>query len=412
MWKIPLKEYRLANGMEVAVIANPIQPVVAVQLWYRVGSRNDYPGKSGLAHFLEHMMFKGTDRMREEAISIRIQEMGGECNAFTSEDATVYVCEIPSERLKEVLEMEADRMVSLRLRHFDEEKKVIMEERRRFMENQPEGVLLEQIRAMMFSTHPYRNPVIGWMENLERIQRTDMRRFHQIYYHPGNAFLVLVGDVKEDAAFKVSEEVFGSIPAREKPALTGAIEEPSERFLRLCRSGLASFVFDTYLVPDFRSAPFASLEVLALILGEGLSSRLYTELIEKSAVASVVDADVEWLAESGIFAITLYPMQDIPWEKTVQAMELVLNKIKTDGVEEWELNKAKKMALSDLIFGKEGNENLAYYLGRLHILDSWHRIHTIYEAIHQVTEKDVQQAAIEYLTPSRRTRGVFEAQPS
>ncbi|MHA2609972.1 MAG: M16 family metallopeptidase [bacterium JZ-2024 1] len=409
LWDVSFTEYRLANGMEIAVVENQTLPVVALQLWYRIGSACDFPGKSGLAHFLEHMMFKGTGRLKEEEFSLRIQKWGGECNAFTSEDSTVYVSEIPSAHWKEVLEMEADRMVSLRLRHFEEEKKVIMEERRRTMENQPQAILYEQVRSAMFTHHPYRNPIIGWMEELKSIQKEEMLRFYRSYYHPGNAFLTVVGDVDTEEVFSFAERVFGDIPAQQKSEEREVNEPLSEKHIRVRRPGLASFVYDSYRLPAPRKAPLFALELLAIILGEGLSSRLHSELIEKQKIASSVDVDVSWLAQAGSFSFTLFPMQDVPYEKVIQATYEVLNQVRAEGVSDWELDKAKSLALSKLILEKESNEALAYYLGRLHILDSWHRIHTIYEEITSVTREDVVKALNEYIIPDLCTRGIFEA---
>ncbi|MFN4181888.1 MAG: M16 family metallopeptidase [bacterium] len=409
LWDAPFKEHRLANGMEIAVVENREQPVVAMQLWYKIGSACDFPGKSGMAHFLEHMMFKGTSRLKEEEFSLRIQKWGGECNAFTSEDSTTYVSEIPSAYWKEVLEMEAERMQSIRLRHFEEEKKVIMEERRRTMENQPQGILYEQVRSVMFTHHPYRNPIIGWMEELKSIQKEEMLRFYRSYYHPGNTFLTVVGDVDAEEVFSFTERVFGKIPVQQKSECQEVSEPLSEKYVRVRRPGLASFVYDSYLLPAPTKAPIFALELLATILGEGMSSRLYSALIENQKIASSVDVDVSWLAKAGIFSFTLYPMRDVSYEKVIQATYEVVDRVRQDGVNDWELAKAKSLALSELILEKESNEALAYYLGRLHILDSWHRIHTIYDEITSVTGEDVVKALNEYIIPDLCTRGVFEA---
>jgi zinc protease len=212
-------ETLLKNGLKVIWIEDRRAPVVTFQVWYRAGARHDPWGRSGLAHVLEHMMFKGTEKIGADEFTRTIRENGGQYNAFTSYDFSGYFETLSSDRVRIAIELEADRMRNLVLREedFQTERLVVMEERRLRVENDPQAVLREQVDAVAFLTQPYSRPVIGWMEDLARISMEDVRLFYERYYHPANAFLVVVGDFEKETLLQELEKSFGAIPAGVKP---------------------------------------------------------------------------------------------------------------------------------------------------------------------------------------------------
>src|SRR6266446_8094233 len=210
----PVSDVTLDNGLRVLVLEDHRNPIVTVQTWYRVGSRNEVPGKTGLAHFLEHLMFKGTPTHGKGQFARVVEQNGGQDNAFTSHDVTSYYVNIAADRVDMVLTLEADRMRHLLLdpKEIDSERQVVMEERRTRTEDDPDGLLSEEMNSLAFKAHPYRWPIIGWMEDIKRINAAELRAFYDIYYRPNNAILVLVGDVKTSAIMARVRQLFGSLP--------------------------------------------------------------------------------------------------------------------------------------------------------------------------------------------------------
>src|SRR5215468_5167652 len=225
---LDVAEATLDNGLRVLVLEDHRSPVVSVQVWYRVGSRNERPGATGLAHFLEHMMFKGTRARGKGEFSRLIEQNGGQDNAFTTQDVTSYYVNTTAEKVEMVLGLEADRMRNLLLdpKEIDSERQVVMEERRTRTEDDPDGLLSEEMMSLAFKAHPYRWPVIGWMEDIRRINPTELRAFYDTYYQPNNALLVVVGDVTAATLMTRIRELFGQIPRGPDPPPVTAIEPP------------------------------------------------------------------------------------------------------------------------------------------------------------------------------------------
>src|SRR5262245_55843366 len=209
-----VKEATLDNGLRVLVLEGHRSPGVSVQLWYRVGSRNERPGATGLAHFLEHMMFKGTPTHGKGEFARLVEQNGGQDNAFTTQDATSYFVDIAADKVDMVLGLEADRMRHLLLeaKEIDSERQVVMEERRTRTEDDPDGLINEELNALAFKAHPYRWPIIGWMEDIRHIRQAELRAFYDMYYQPNNALLVVAGDVKAGPLLERVRRLFGAIP--------------------------------------------------------------------------------------------------------------------------------------------------------------------------------------------------------
>src|SRR5258705_122202 len=282
--RLAVTEATLDNGLRVLIQEDPRNPIVAVQVFYRVGSRNERPGATGLAHFLEHMMFKGTPTRGRGEISRLIELNGGRDNAFTTKDMTGYHVNIAADRLDLVLTIEADRMRNLLLApaEIDSERKVVMEERRTRIDDDPEGVVYEAMSSMAFLAHPYRWPIIGWMSDIEPINPAGLRAFYDTYYQPNNAILVIAGDVKAPDALALVRRHFGPIPRGADPAPVTALEPPQSDERRvIVRKEAAQLpvVNIAWHVPNFRSDDAPALEVLSMILSEGRASRLYRHLV-------------------------------------------------------------------------------------------------------------------------------------
>ena len=273
---------------------DPRNPIVAVQIFYRVGSRNERPGATGLAHFLEHMMFKGTPTYGRGQVARLIEENGGRDNAYTTKDLTSYYTNIAADKLDLVLRIEADRMRHLLLdaAEIDSERKVVMEERRMRSEDDPDGLVYEAMSSLAFVAHPYRWPIIGWMSDIARINRAELRAFYDTYYLPNNAIVVIAGDVRAPAALAMVRRHFAGVPRGPAPPPVTAVEPPAidERRLVVRREQAQLPVVNiAWHVPNHTSPDAPALELLSTVLSSGRASRLYQKLVyEKRMVLARV----------------------------------------------------------------------------------------------------------------------------
>ncbi|HYD48050.1 MAG TPA: pitrilysin family protein, partial [Terriglobales bacterium] len=308
-----VREHVLDNGLKVLLLEDHKAPVGVVQLWYKVGSRNERPGFTGLAHVLEHMMFKGTKRYGPEEYSRIIKRNGGNENAFTSNDATTYFATLANDRLDIALELEADRMQNLSFAEseFTPELQVIMEERRMRVDNSPVGVMFEALRANAYLAHPYQWPVIGWMTDLEQATRSDALAFYKTHYQPNNAVLVAVGDFRNDDILERIEKHFGDIPAGTPPPVVRAIEpaQEGERRVTVRRAAELPYVAMAFHVPELGHADAYALEVAAAVLAGGRSSRLYEDLVYKRRLARSAVAEYDLISiDPSLFYLYAQPL--------------------------------------------------------------------------------------------------------
>src|SRR5258706_852658 len=283
-------EATLENGLRVLVLEDHRSPVVSIQVWYRVGSRNERPGATGLAHFLEHMMFKGTPTYGKGEFARLVEQNGGQDNAFTTQDETSYFVDIAADRVDMVLRLEADRMRHLLLdpKEIDSDRHVVMDERRTRTEDDADGLIAEEMNSLAFKAHPYRWPIIGWMEDIKRINATELRAFYDTYYQPNNAILVVVGDVTAASLTTTVRQLFGSIPRGPEPPPVTAIEPPQidDRRVVVKKAGAQLPIVDlAWHVPNHRSPDAPALELLSTILSEGRASRLYRKLVYEQRLA-------------------------------------------------------------------------------------------------------------------------------
>ena len=400
-------EFKLSNGMDVVVIPDHRAPVVTHMVWYKVGAADEPRGVSGIAHFLEHLMFKSTDKIAVGDFSKIISKLGGQDNAFTGQDVTAYHQRIAKEQLRTLMEMEADRMTHLRLTN-DEvatERQVIIEERRSRIENNPGARLDEQMNAALYLSHPYGTPVIGWEHEMAKLSREDALRFYKRYYAPNNAILVVSGDVTPEEVKRLAEETYGKLPANpDVDGRTRPQEPPHVAARRVTlkdpRAGNASF-HRYYMAPSYPNAKPGEAEALDLlmkILADGSTSRLYRKLVVEDKVAATTGGDYSGYAvDSG--AISLYAVAGNGDLKAVEAdVDSVLEDVRKNGVTQLELERAKKSLLADYIYDSDNQANLARRYGwAVAIGRSIDQVEGWPAALAKVTTDDIKNAANAYL---------------
>jgi zinc protease len=407
-----VREATLENGLKVLVLPITKAPVVTVQVWYRVGSRNEKLGTTGLSHLLEHLMFKETDKLGPEEFSKIIQANGGELNAFTTADYTTYFETLSSDRLALALELEADRMSNLKLRAetTEPEKKVVMEERRLRSVDNPWGALYEETNAAAFHAHPYMWPVIGWMHDIEASTVDDIRRHYETYYRPNNAIVVVVGNVDGDRALGEVRKAFGANRAGTAPPQVTEVEPTQlgeRRIVVKKEANLPAFVW-AYKVPNIKNPDSAALEVLATILSEGESSRLYREMVIDKRLLLDVNADNPLLSlDPNLFTISGQVLPDKKMEDAEAALEKEVAAIASSGISAHDLVKAKNQIEAQFVFAQDSNFYQAMLLARFELLGDWRGLDSYLPAVRSVTAEDIQRVVREYLIPDRRTTGIL-----
>lgn len=354
--------FRLDNGMQVVVIENHRAPMVVHMVWYRVGSADETPGESGLAHFLEHLMFKGTKTIPPGAFSKIVARNGGQDNAFTSYDHTAYFQRVAKDKLELVMRMEADRMQNLTLQDkvVLPERDVVREERRTRTDNNPAAQLGEAANAALYLNHPYRRPVIGWAHEIEALTTEKAMAFYHRYYAPNNAILIVAGDTTPDEVRRLARKYYGPIPARDVPPRARPVE-PEHRAsvrveLRSPRVGQPGWS-RTYLAPSYRAgkSEYAyPLQVLAELLGGGTTSRLYRSLVVDQGIAASAGA---WYSadryDLGEFTIHASPRPGHDIAAVEKAMEAELAKLLEKGVDADEVERAKTRMEAEAIFARD-----------------------------------------------------------
>ncbi len=411
-------EFKLANGMQVVVVPDLRAPVVTHMVWYRVGAADEPKGVSGIAHFLEHLMFKATDKIPSGEFSKTVARLGGNDNAFTGHDATAYFQRVAKDRLPKLMEMEADRMINLRLDEKEvlTEREVIIEERRSRTENSPQAILDEQMSAALYQHHSYGIPVIGWMHEMQKLSRADALAFYKRHYAPNNAILVVTGDVQADEVRALAETTYGRIKAN--PEITARVRasEPEHRAPRRLeyrdpRAGKAT-VIRYYFAPSYNTAASGeaeALELLMKIVGQGSTSRLYQRLVVKDQIASSASGYFSGSGlDSGKIAVSAVAADGNTLEKVEAGIDAVLAEVKAGGVTQEELDRAKKTYIADYIYETDNQSTLARRYGwgmvvgrTIAQIDSWPK------DIAAVTLDQVKQAAVKHLILRRSVTGIL-----
>jgi zinc protease len=402
----------LPNGLKVILLEDRKAPVVTFQVWYRVGSRNEAWGKTGLSHMLEHMMFKGTKKIGPKEFSRIIQENGGNDNAFTSEDFTAYFTNLSSSRVRVPLELEADRMTNLTLREedFATEKMVVMEERRLRTDDNPQAFLAEQMQAVAFLIQPYHWPIIGWMGDLGNLTLQDLQAYYKTYYNPANAFIVVVGDFNKEQLLGQIKNSFGPIPGGSVPEQTKPLEQPrvGERRILVKRDAQLPSVYMGYHVPNLADPDAYVLELISGILSGGKSSRLYQRLVREKELALSVDSGNSLLSrDPSLFTISaeLLPGKEIAHLE--RAIDEEVDRLKKEPVTREEMEKAKNQSEAAFVYGQDSLFNQAMLLAQNEIAGDWRKIDDYIPSILKATPEDVMRVANKYLVQDNRTVGIL-----
>ena len=411
-----IAHFTLANGLEVVVIADHRAPVVTHMVWYKVGSADETPGKSGLAHFLEHLMFKGTAKNPAGRFSQLVATIGGQENAFTSSDYTGYFQRVPREELKTMMELEADRITGLVLTDdvVRPELNVVLEEQNMRVANNPSARLGEQMEAALYLNHPYGRPVIGWRHEIEQLDRDDALAFYRRFYTPNNAILVIAGDVTADAVRTMADDIYGKVPrvTEIKPRLRP--QEPAQeapRTVTLADARVAQpSVSRYYLVPSStsaRSGESEALEVLAHILGRGSNSRLYRNLVVDKGIAINAGASYDSTAvDATRLSVYATPKPGISLAQLEEALDAVLANVMENGVTGEELERSKSRMVADAIYANDNQRTMAQWYGAalatgatVEAVGAWP------ERIRAVSADHVREAARRWLDKRRSVTG-------
>jgi zinc protease len=405
-------EHKLKNGLKVLLLKESRAPILTVQLWYRVGSRNEYLGKTGISHLSEHMMFKGTAKYGPKYFSREVQRVGGSDNAFTGRDYTAYFETGPKDQLKRWLEMEADRMKGINVdeKNFETEKKVVIEERRLRTEDDPGSFMQEAAMAATFEAHPYQWPVIGWLHDIESISLDDYQKHYHRYYQPNNCTMVVVGDIEPQEALKEIEAVFGDLPAGPEPPKVSAKEPQQfgERRVQVHREAQFPSILMSYHTPNWREPDAYALELLDRILSQGRSSRLYNSLVYQQKLALEAGADFNLdTTDPFLFMVYGQPMPGKTVAQVEAALDAEIKKLQTDLVSDAELLKAKNQTTASFYMGLDSIFYRGMLLGRTETVGSWTLLKEFIPKILAVSAADVRRVAQKYLTPMNRTVGLL-----
>ncbi|HEV3044260.1 MAG TPA: pitrilysin family protein [Roseiarcus sp.] len=365
--------FRLDNGLDVVVIPDHRAPVATHMVWYRNGSADDPPGKSGIAHFLEHLMFKGTAAHPQGEFSKIVAELGGQENAFTGNDYTAYFQRVAKQHLAVMMEFEADRMTGLALADdvVAPERDVVLEERRMHCDADPGAQLGEAMQAALFTHHPYGTPIIGWAHEIEGLTRADALAYYQRFYTPQNAVLIVAGDVEADEVRRLAEATYGKIkPLGDAPQRLRPKEPPllARRTVTVNDEKVEQPVWQRcYLTPSYRTgAPgeAEALEVLAHILGGGQTSLLYRVLTVEEKIAATVGAQYMGSAlDDTRFFLYALPGPGVTLDQLEAAIDRVLRQFLVEGVDEATLERAKTRLVADAIYAQDSQAMLARWYG-------------------------------------------------
>jgi zinc protease len=415
--------FKLKNGLEVVVIPDRRAPVITHMIWYRVGSADEDAGKSGIAHFLEHLMFKGTAKNPAGKFSEVLAEIGGQENAFTSQDYTAYFQRTSREHLKTIMEFEADRMTGLVLTDANvlPERDVVLEERRSRTDNDPAAQLSESAQAALFVNHPYGRPIIGWEHEIRALNREDALAFYRKHYAPNNAILVVAGDVTADEVRPLVEKAYGSIPSQPhvKPRTRPAEPELlAHRRVSLADPRVQQAQFSrNYLVPSYRLAKpgeAEALDVLSHILGSGSVSRLYRTLVADRGIAANAGAWYSGTAlDTARFGIYATPRPGVKLEALEAEIDAIVTKVVLDGVTAEELERAKTRLIADSVFAQDSQARLARMYGAgLTVGLSVEDIRAWPDRVRTVKPDDVRAAARTWLDLRRAVTGYLTPPPA
>jgi len=410
----PVHETILANGLKVLIQEVRTAPVVSFMVWYRVGSRNETSGITGISHLLEHMMFKGTPTYGKGEIARVLQRHGASFNAGTSLDYTCYYEVLASDRLELAVTLEADRMANALIPEEEHrlEMTVVRSELERNEDN-PHRALFLELLAQTFKAHPYHWPTIGWRTDVEQITTDEIRSYYRTHYVPNNATAIIVGDVDRARGLALVEQYFGGIPRGPDPPLVRVVEPPptGERRFKIRKPGDTRYLIVAWRNPEMAHADNYALDVLGMILGHGRTSRLYRGLVE-TKLATEVDAANETARDPFLLLAQATVAPDATLEAVEAALHREVELLRTQPVTSEELARAKRQVEASFVYSKDSIRSLAQQLGYFETVASYRYLDTYLERLASVGPDDVRRAADVYLIEDARTVGVYDPVPS
>jgi zinc protease len=398
----------LKNGMRVIVQEDHSIPNVAMYIFYRIGSRNERPGTTGLSHFFEHMMFNGAKKYGPKQFDEVMEAAGGSNNAYTSNDVNVYEDWFPRSALETIFDLEADRIQNLSFdpKMIASEREVVASERRTSVDNSNPGILEEQLGAAAFTAHPYQWPVIGWMVDIETWTMGDLKHHFEIGYSPANATMVVVGDVTMDEILKLAQKYIEPIPSRGLPpkVTTREPEQLGERRVAVRKFAQLPITMMGYHVPESSDADYYPLQVLKTVLFDGQSSRMYQRLIEKDQLAIAVQGDYSLAFDPTLFTIVVRPKAGIQPASAEKAVSEELDRVKSALVADRELEKAKNILIADFYRRMKTIDGKASALGNYDVFfGDYRKLFAAADNYGKVTKEDLQRVAKKYFTDKNRT---------
>jgi zinc protease len=415
--KLDIKSWDLANGLHVLFLADHKAPIATVQVFYHVGSKDEHVGIRGVAHMFEHMMFKGSEHVAPEDHARLLKEVGGQSNAFTTEDLTAYHDTVPPSYVGFAMQLEAERMRHLKLlpSTINSERKVVEEEKRLRVDNNPVGKAIERFRALAYTKHPYNWTAIGTIEDLEKVTPADCQKFYDTYYQPNNATLIVVGDVDEADVRKLIDQHFGPVPRGPEPprAKTDEPAQTAERNETLAVEVQLPVVVEGFHVPRAADADVPALEVLAAILSGGESSRLNQRLVRTDRLAVAAGGLVESMEDPGLFIVYAAYLPDRSPAKVQQDLASELSRARDHAVTTHELDQAKNQLAAGFIFGLQTVDGVAQALGESQYVEGdWREFAKGATRYLAVTAADVTRVARKYLEGTNLTRVTLEPAPA
>jgi zinc protease len=417
-------EYMLANGLKIVVKEDHRSPVVISQIWYKAGSIDELNGTTGVAHVLEHMMFKGTKNVSSGEFSKKIAAIGGRDNAFTSRDFTGYFQQLHKSELALAMKLEADRMRNLILtkEEFAKEIKVVMEERRLRTDDQPHALVYEKMMSVAYQSHPYRRPIVGWMNDLENMTVDDAQEWYDRWYAPNNAVLVVVGDVDPKKVFSLAQKYYGEIKSR--PIASLALRKPQTEVtqagikrLQVKAPAKMPYLVMGYHAPVLHDAnadwePYA-LEMLVGVLDGNESARLNKELVRDQQIASSINAEYDATGRGpGMFFLSGTPSEGRSVAELEGALRNEIKRLISAGVTEKELRRVRAQVVSGHVFQLDSMFYQAMQIGQLESVGlSYRDLDTIIKKLQTVTAKQIREVAIKYLIDDSLTVAILDPQP-
>ncbi|QSQ26255.1 insulinase family protein [Pyxidicoccus parkwayensis] len=401
-------EATLPNGLQVRLLANHQAPVVSLYTFFQVGSRNERPGITGISHLFEHMMFNGAKKYGPKMFDKTLESNGGRSNAYTSNDMTVYYDDFAADSLETVLDLESDRMRSLRISQdtLTSEREVVKEERRVRVDNDIAGIMDEELGTLVYKAHAYRWPVIGWMADIENITREDCQEYFRTYYAPNNAVLYIVGDIDPKKTLALVRKYYGDIPRGPAPAkvLNAEPEQKGERRALVRHPAQSPALMIGFRGPSAREDDTFTLDVAQYVLTKGEGSRLVRSLVYEQKLAVSIMLDWSWRIDPGTILFYLELKPDSDPKKVEAALYAELEKMAREGITDRELQKAQNNLRSDHMRELATNNGRAHALGHYEaLLGDWRRLLTLPAAYTSITNDMVKAVAAKYFAPERRS---------